>query len=84
MWARGAGFKLTQPSFPGAAQHEAKRNDALLTRDRNKRRAQSDPGSAVHRCALHRVRETSTRSNLPGRGNVSSIMRAVRARNTTF
>src|SRR4029077_191279 len=46
--------------FPGAAQHVAKRSDALLTRDRNRRRVQSDPGSAVHRFALHRIRETQT------------------------
>ena len=45
--------------FPGAAQHGAKRNDALQTRDRCKLGVQSDPGSAVHRFALHRVRETS-------------------------
>jgi hypothetical protein len=39
----------------------AQRSDALLTRDRNKRRVQSDPGSAVHRFALHRIRETQLR-----------------------
>jgi hypothetical protein len=55
--------------FPGAVQHEAKRSDAPQTRDRNGHRAQSDPGSAVHRhsasktrvnalMALHRIRET--------------------------
>jgi hypothetical protein len=44
--------------FPGAVQHEAKRSDAPQTRDRNGHRAQSDPGSAVHRFALHRIRET--------------------------
>jgi hypothetical protein len=31
--------------------------DAPLTRDRSKFRAWNDPGSAVHRYALHRVRE---------------------------
>src|SRR5580700_321602 len=35
--------------FPGAAQHEAKRSDALQTRDRYGRRVRGDPGSAVHR-----------------------------------
>ena len=44
--------------FPGAAQHEAKRSDAAQTRDRTRRRARSDPGSAVHRFTLHRIRET--------------------------
>jgi len=44
--------------FPGAAQHGAKRNDALQTRDRNELGVCDDPGSAVHRCALHRIRET--------------------------
>jgi hypothetical protein len=44
--------------FPGAAQHEAKRNDALLTRDRYKLGVCDDPGSAAHRFALHRIRET--------------------------
>jgi hypothetical protein len=37
-------------TFPGRS---AARSDALLTRDRN------DPGSAVHRFTLHRVRETA-------------------------
>ena len=50
--------------FPGAAQHEAKRSGALQTRDRlklrtNKRRACDDPGTAVHRFALRRIRETN-------------------------
>src|SRR5580698_10491458 len=40
--------------FPDAAQHGAKRNDALQTRDRYGRRVRDDPGSAVHRFALHR------------------------------
>jgi hypothetical protein len=49
--------------FPGAAQHEAERSGALQTRDRYKHGAMKcrvyyDPGSAVHRCALHRIRET--------------------------
>ena len=42
---------------PGAAQHEAKRSDALQNRDLLKLRDWDDPGSAMHRCALHRVRE---------------------------
>jgi hypothetical protein len=45
--------------FPGAAQHGAQRSGALQTRDRYERRVCDDPGSAVHRCALHRIRETS-------------------------
>jgi hypothetical protein len=32
-------------------------NGALQTRDRSRLRARNDPGSAVHRYALHRVRE---------------------------
>jgi len=44
--------------FPGAAQHEAKRNDALQTRDLCKCRVCDDPGPAVHRFTLHRIRET--------------------------
>ena len=44
-----------QRCFPGAARHEAKRNDALQTRDRYTRRARSDPGSAVHRYASLRA-----------------------------
>ncbi len=47
-----------QPRFPGAAQHGAKRNGALQTRDRYERGVWEGPGSAVHRCALHRIRET--------------------------
>ena len=34
---------------PGAAQHEAKRSDALQTRDRTKLGVCGGPGSAVHR-----------------------------------
>src|SRR5580704_434121 len=50
--------------FPGAAQHGAKRNDALQTRDRYKlgataselqRRVRDGPGSAVHRYASLRA-----------------------------
>jgi hypothetical protein len=51
----------TTTRFPGAAQHVAQRSGALLTRDRNRRRARSDPGSAAHRFALHRIRETQLR-----------------------
>jgi hypothetical protein len=36
----------------------AKRSDALQTWDRNKFRVWDDAGSAVHRYALHRIRET--------------------------
>jgi hypothetical protein len=42
--------------FPGRS---AARSDALQTRDRYKLRASDDPGSAVHRFALHRIRETA-------------------------
>jgi hypothetical protein len=45
--------------FPGAAQHGAKRNDALQARDRYQLRVFDDPGSAVHYFVLHRIRETS-------------------------
>jgi hypothetical protein len=48
--------------FPGAAQHEAKRNDALQTRELRKRQFCDDPGSAVHRFTLHRIRETAIAS----------------------
>jgi len=44
--------------FPGAAQHEAKRNDALQTRDRYELGACYDPGSAAHDFVLRRIRET--------------------------
>ena len=44
--------------FPGAAQHEAKRNDALQTRDRHRLGICYNPGSAAHRFTLHRIRET--------------------------
>jgi hypothetical protein len=43
--------------FPGATQHAAKRSDALQIRDRSELRVNNDPGSAVHRFALHRIRE---------------------------
>jgi hypothetical protein len=41
--------------FPGAAQHLF--GGALLTRDRSTLRVWNDPGSAMQRCAPHRVRE---------------------------
>jgi hypothetical protein len=47
--------------FPGAAQHGAKRSGALQTRDRYKLRDCDDPGSAVHRFTLHRIRETEAK-----------------------
>ncbi len=47
--------------FPGAAQHVAQRSDAPQNRDRTGLRICDDPGSAVHRYALHRVREKPTR-----------------------
>ncbi|MFZ3339165.1 MAG: hypothetical protein WA199_24930, partial [Xanthobacteraceae bacterium] len=39
-------------------QHEAKRSGALQNRDRFKLRVRNDPGPAVHRFALRRIRET--------------------------
>src|SRR5579863_3607276 len=45
---------LSPVTFPGRS---AAQSDALQTRDRNRRRVYNDPGSAVHRFALHRVRE---------------------------
>ena len=44
-------------TFPGRS---AARSGALQTRDRNKLEALYDPGSAVHRCALHWIRETKS------------------------
>jgi hypothetical protein len=84
MWARSAGFKLTQARFPGAAQHGAERNDALLTRDRDK--TQSPERSRISGAPLRAAPRPGNidPGNLPRCGNVSSIMRAVRARNTTF
>jgi hypothetical protein len=41
---------LNSRRFPGAAQH--------VRRDRLKLGVLDDPGSAVHRFALHRIRET--------------------------
>ena len=40
---------------PGAAQHGAKRNDALQTRDRQEHRLCEGPGSAAHRFAIARA-----------------------------
>src|SRR4029077_5922341 len=60
------GFQAIWPRFPGAAQHGAERNDALQTRDRHRRGVRSDPGSAMHRCTLHRIRETSITAICPG------------------
>ncbi len=69
--------------FPGAGQppsafpgRSAARSGALPTRDRPRlecfrSRACADPGSAVHRCALHRVRGTSE-CLLPGRSAARS------------
>ena len=44
--------------FPGAAQHEEGLDGALQTRDRHERQVCEGPGSAMHRYALHRVRDT--------------------------
>ncbi|MFZ1011030.1 MAG: hypothetical protein WAN65_29600 [Candidatus Sulfotelmatobacter sp.] len=47
--------------FPGAAQHVAQRSGALLTRDRNRRRVQSDPGcGAPLRAAPHQGNSAQT------------------------
>src|ERR1700724_4653433 len=55
-----AGFCDFTPTFPGrsAARSALARSDALQTRDRNRLRTRSDPGSAMHRSTLHRIRET--------------------------
>jgi hypothetical protein len=45
----GCRIECSYLRFPGAAQHEAKRNGALQTRDRHIFGAYNDPGSAVHR-----------------------------------
>src|SRR6202171_1496746 len=54
-----SGFAQTA-RFPGAAQHVAKRSDALQTRDRYELGVCDDPGSAMHHFVLHRIRETWT------------------------
>jgi hypothetical protein len=65
--------------FPGAAQHGAKRNDALQTRDRNELGVCDDPGSAAHRFTLRRIRETHVwvavraLSTLSGRRKIATI-----------
>ena len=44
---------------PGAAQHGAKRSGTLQTRDPGSKSTDNrGPASAVHRFALHRVRDT--------------------------
>jgi hypothetical protein len=43
---------------PGAAQHAAKRSDALQTRDRIKLRVWYDPVSAKQHFVLHCARDT--------------------------
>jgi hypothetical protein len=45
-------------AFPGRS---AAPSGALQTRDRYELRVWDDPGTAVHRFALHRIRETSAR-----------------------
>jgi hypothetical protein len=59
-----AGHQFAQNAFPGRS---AARSGALLTRDRKKRRACNDPGSAVHRwrAAPH-----------PGNGNLLDLILA--------
>jgi hypothetical protein len=47
----------------------AQRSGALQTRDRRElrfwqRHIHGDPGSAVHRFALHRIRETTLRNHI--------------------
>ena len=64
-WSQFSLSELKWPRFPGAAQHEAKRNGALQTRDRYKLGVCDGPGSAVHRFALHRIRETKVMLNMP-------------------
>ena len=58
---------------PGAAQHGAKRNDALQTRDRYTHRLRDGPGSAVHRFALHRIRDTDQNFSTQGRTSISQV-----------
>ena len=51
---------MTFRGVPGAAQHEAKRNGALQTRDRTDVCVLGDPGSAVQRlrCTASGTRDT--------------------------
>jgi hypothetical protein len=52
---------------PGAAQHGAKRSGALQTRDPGfcpREESNRGPASAVHRCALHRARDTQPMCHL--------------------
>src|SRR5580658_2658831 len=60
--AKVPGRSIIALRFPGVAQHEPRRSGALQNRDRGKLRIRGDPGSAVHRFALHRVRETKAAS----------------------
>ena len=53
----------------------AARSDAVQTRDRSKHRRRYGPGSAVHRFALHRVRDT---------GNATRMVRVCLHRGFTF
>jgi hypothetical protein len=56
---------VTLRCFPGAAQHVAKRNVALQTRDRIKRPVYEDSGSAVLRAAPRPGNKLSVRSPAP-------------------
>ena len=49
------GEALNKGRVPGAAQHGAKRNDALQTRDRYAHCLRDGPGPAVHRFAIARA-----------------------------
>src|SRR3982074_2362996 len=51
---------------PGAAQQEAKRNDALQTRDRYVHRARYGPGSATHRSTSFRAASRPGHAGQPG------------------
>jgi hypothetical protein len=60
-------------AFPGRS---AARSGALQTRDLYELRVWDDPGSAVHRFALHRIRETILQNTLTRRPS-SPILRAM-------
>src|ERR1700692_2858495 len=61
------GFRDT---FPGRS---AARSGALQTRDRNELGVCDDPGSAMHRCALHRIRETNHKAGMAAAGLCSMV-----------
>jgi hypothetical protein len=54
----------TYPYVSRAQRSVSKANGALQNRDRRKLGVWNGPGSAVHRFALHRVRDTSAQRAL--------------------